>query len=508
MKQPNVSLYVPLNKVDAEKREVSGYATTEAMDSQGEVVKLDAVERALGDYMKWANIREMHSSSAVGVTKNAILDEKGLYITAKIVDDQAWAKVTEGVYKGFSIGGRKLLQKGKEILDLMLTEISLVDRPANPEAVIDVWKRDIGKAESNGEKSQEEVRAMLYAALMEYVEEMNPMMEDMDCGYYILEVFSDHFIASDYRNGTSWSFPYTIIAEKVALGEPTEVKLVWEEKAEAPTMTKALGYTPHWLKQTLLSTATLNKKSTMSVDKDKIKKDDAAPVDQGQPVPEVPAEVPVEKPVEVPVEKPVETPAEKPVEETPVVPPAEKPADAPVETPVEKPADAPVETPTEKPADKAAGLTADEKTLMKSAIGLFAKLLGEAAPSTNENADVQSSIAKVAGDEVAKVVADALATESKANDVRFAAIEGQLTELTKTIQPVKAKAGFALTKGDETPAVTGEKGEKLATLQKRASELADLKKSIAPSEYQMKYASEAQQVFSDLRSLEAEIGVK
>mgnify|MGYP000947112177 CR=1 FL=1 len=475
MKQPNVSLYVPLNKVDAEKREVSGYATTEAMDSQGEVVKLDAVERALGDYMKWANIREMHSSSAVGVTKNAILDEKGLYITAKIVDDQAWAKVTEGVYKGFSIGGRKLLQKGKEILDLMLTEISLVDRPANPEAVIDVWKRDIGKAESNGEKSQEEVRAMLYAALMEYVEEMNPMMEDMDCGYYILEVFSDHFIASDYRNGTSWSFPYTIIAEKVALGEPTEVKLVWEEKAEAPTMTKALGYTPHWLKQTLLSTATLNKKSTMSVDKDKIKKDDAAPVDQGQPVPEVPAEVPVEKPVE---------------------------------TPVEKPADAPVETPTEKPADKAAGLTADEKTLMKSAIGLFAKLLGEAAPSTNENADVQSSIAKVAGDEVAKVVADALATESKANDDRFAAIEGQLTELTKTIQPVKAKAGFALTKGDETPAVTGEKGEKLATLQKRASELADLKKSIAPSEYQMKYASEAQQVFSDLRSLEAEIGVK
>src|SRR6476646_8200645 len=32
--------------------------------------------------------------------------DKGLYLAAKIVDDEAWEKVVQGVYKGFSIGGR------------------------------------------------------------------------------------------------------------------------------------------------------------------------------------------------------------------------------------------------------------------------------------------------------------------------------------------------------------------------------------------------------------------
>ena len=56
--------------------------------------------------MKFANIREMHQLSAVGVAKEAAVDDKGLYLGAKIVDDQAWQKITEGVYKGYSIGGR------------------------------------------------------------------------------------------------------------------------------------------------------------------------------------------------------------------------------------------------------------------------------------------------------------------------------------------------------------------------------------------------------------------
>jgi phage head maturation protease len=138
-----MKIYLPIAKVDAERREVWGYASTEARDDQGEIVKRDALVAALGDYMKFANIREMHQLSAVGVAKEAAVDDKGLYVGARIVDDQAWQKVVEGVYKGYSIGGR-ITQRDpadyKTITGLMLNEISLVDRPANPEAVFDYWK--------------------------------------------------------------------------------------------------------------------------------------------------------------------------------------------------------------------------------------------------------------------------------------------------------------------------------------------------------------------------------
>jgi len=136
--------YWPIAKVDAERRMVYGYATTEAEDDQGEIVKREAIAAALDDYMKFANIREMHQPSAVGVAKEAQLDDKGLYLAAKIVDDEAWEKVVEGVYKGFSIGGRVTARDPgdrKVITGLSLTEISVVDRPANPEAVFDCWKR-------------------------------------------------------------------------------------------------------------------------------------------------------------------------------------------------------------------------------------------------------------------------------------------------------------------------------------------------------------------------------
>ena len=138
-----MKIYLPIAKVDAERREVWGYASTEARDDQGEVVKREALIAALGDYMRFANIREMHQLSAVGVAREAAVDDRGLYVGARIVDDQAWQKVVEGVYKGYSVGGQ-ITQRDpadyKTITGLVLNEISLVDRPANPEAVFDYWK--------------------------------------------------------------------------------------------------------------------------------------------------------------------------------------------------------------------------------------------------------------------------------------------------------------------------------------------------------------------------------
>lgn len=141
-------IFVPLEKCDEEKRLAIGYASTPALDSQGEIVKREAVEAALPDYMRFANLREMHQPSAVGVAQEADVDARGLRIKAKVVDDDAWEKVKQGVYKGFSIGGRVTSRDPADrrvITGIDLTEISLVDRPANPEAVIDVYKAALAK---------------------------------------------------------------------------------------------------------------------------------------------------------------------------------------------------------------------------------------------------------------------------------------------------------------------------------------------------------------------------
>jgi len=143
-----VSFFVPLAKIDNDQRMVYGYASTDSKDADGEVITIDALNAALPGYMKFANLREMHQLSAVGVAKSAEVDEKGLYLGGKIVDDDAWEKVKAGVYKGFSIGGTVTMRdpaNPKSITGLDLIEISVVDRPCNPDCLIDVWK-----AEKNG----------------------------------------------------------------------------------------------------------------------------------------------------------------------------------------------------------------------------------------------------------------------------------------------------------------------------------------------------------------------
>jgi phage head maturation protease len=139
----DMRFYFPIAKVDGDQRMVWGYASTEALDDQGEIVRRTALQAALDDYMRFANIREMHQLSAVGKAQEAGIDDRGLYVGARIVDPTAWDKVREGVYSGFSIGGKVTGRDPSDrrvITALRLEEISLVDRPANPEAVFDCWK--------------------------------------------------------------------------------------------------------------------------------------------------------------------------------------------------------------------------------------------------------------------------------------------------------------------------------------------------------------------------------
>lgn len=144
------NIFIPFTKSDDDERMVYGYASTETMDSQGEIVAKDAITEALPEYMKFGNIREMHQASAVGKAHEATIDGKGLYLGVKVVDDTAWNKVKEGVYNGFSIGGKIITKINDTITKLRLTEISLVDRPANPEAVFAFYK---------GESMEDEIKS-------------------------------------------------------------------------------------------------------------------------------------------------------------------------------------------------------------------------------------------------------------------------------------------------------------------------------------------------------------
>ncbi len=127
---------------------VSGIASSECVDSEGETVLASAMKDALPDYMKFGAVREMHQPIAAGTALSAEVASDGCtYFEALVVDDDAVKKVKTGVYKGFSIGGRvpaggRNKDNPKIIERINLVEVSLVDRPANPEAVIQLAKME------------------------------------------------------------------------------------------------------------------------------------------------------------------------------------------------------------------------------------------------------------------------------------------------------------------------------------------------------------------------------
>ena len=78
----NKNIFAKIEKFNDEQQIVEGYASTEALDSDGEIITIEALKNALSDYMLFPSIREMHQAMAAGVTKAAFVDDKGLYISA------------------------------------------------------------------------------------------------------------------------------------------------------------------------------------------------------------------------------------------------------------------------------------------------------------------------------------------------------------------------------------------------------------------------------------------
>ena len=159
-------LYAEITKMEAQDDgtvKVWGYASSEAVDSDGEIIAAEAMKAAIPDYMKFGAVREMHGSNAAGTAIEINVEDDGrTFFGAHIVDPIAVTKVKTGVYKGFSIGGsvtaRDELNKS-QITGLKLTEISLVDRPANPDAVFTCFKADKPKDEEEADKDEDDKTA-------------------------------------------------------------------------------------------------------------------------------------------------------------------------------------------------------------------------------------------------------------------------------------------------------------------------------------------------------------
>jgi uncharacterized protein YoxC len=154
----NVRFSMPIGKVDQERRIVSGFATLDNVDKQGDIVTTEASIDAFKKFR--GNLREMHQPSAVGKVVSFKEDRyfdprekkfySGVYVSAYVSKgaQDTWEKVLDGTLTGFSIGGNITKSDDKSvriIKEYDLHELSLVDNPANQFAnVISIEKGQLG----------------------------------------------------------------------------------------------------------------------------------------------------------------------------------------------------------------------------------------------------------------------------------------------------------------------------------------------------------------------------
>lgn len=131
---------------------VYGKATDDSIDIDQQICDSDWLERAMPDWFKsGGNIREQHSNIAAGVAKEYEVKGSGHFIRALVVDPVSAKKVETGVLKGFSVGIKnpRVVRDNKaangRIIDGQIVEVSLVDRPANPNCTLVLAKSALGQ---------------------------------------------------------------------------------------------------------------------------------------------------------------------------------------------------------------------------------------------------------------------------------------------------------------------------------------------------------------------------
>lgn len=184
---PSLALEVPIAKVDKENRIVSGFATLDNVDTQGDVVTAEASKEAFANSR--LNLRESHTNIAVGKVVDwreqeyydADNDEwyQGIYVDAYISKGapNVWEKVIDETLRSFSIGGSVKESKSeirksgdgsakqvRVITKYDLTELSICDAGANQLANVFNIQKIAGTDDTvvSGEVVNIDVRNVLY----------------------------------------------------------------------------------------------------------------------------------------------------------------------------------------------------------------------------------------------------------------------------------------------------------------------------------------------------------
>ena len=161
----NTNVYADILKYDDNgdgTLTVYGKATDDALDIDQQICDPVWLDKAMPDWFRTGgNIREQHSNIAAGVAKEYEAKADGHYISALVVDPVSVKKVQNRVLRGFSIGIKspRVVRDQKaangRIIDGQIVEVSLVDRPANPNCQL-VLAKSI-----NGEKTLTKVEELL-----------------------------------------------------------------------------------------------------------------------------------------------------------------------------------------------------------------------------------------------------------------------------------------------------------------------------------------------------------
>lgn len=144
MKTKVLTVFAPITKIDAKKREVYGVMAEEAVDKSREIFDYATSKPLVKAWMEqfqqatsgesFGNVRAMHTAIAAGKVIGVEFNDaaKNIPIAVRVIDDNEWKKCEEGVYTGFSIGG-SYVKKWSDGLYTRYTarptEVSLVDNP-------------------------------------------------------------------------------------------------------------------------------------------------------------------------------------------------------------------------------------------------------------------------------------------------------------------------------------------------------------------------------------------
>lgn len=139
---------------DDEKNVITGPVSSDQVDKHDEIVDPDAIMKSKKSYMEFPTVRYMHEADPVGLTLD--LWKKGNKVLAdiEIFDNKTelWHMIEKKYLRAFSIGFRvreikNYCPDGSDgecfirFTEIDLIEISIVDSPANTDAVFEVKKQ-------------------------------------------------------------------------------------------------------------------------------------------------------------------------------------------------------------------------------------------------------------------------------------------------------------------------------------------------------------------------------